>query len=83
MANIDATLSGNSLAMAEKLPVKNIELPQASNILKVNASPRNTFPFCNKPRQPYPIKMRPTAPIPKFKVLYKCLKDFKTIKYYM
>ena len=69
MANIEATLSGNSLAIAEKLPVKNIELPQASKILKVNASPKNTFPLCSKPRHPYPIRIRPTNPIPKFRVL--------------
>lgn len=48
----DVTLSGNSLAMAEKLPVRNIEFPQASNIRIVNAKPRKSFPFWSKPRQP-------------------------------
>ena len=85
MANIEATLSGNSRAMAEKLPemnchgevgawkndvpVRNIEFPQASKILMTNARPRKTFPFLRRPRHPYPIRISPTAPIPTFKVL--------------
>ena len=32
--NMEATLVGNSLAIALKLPVRKAELPQASNILK-------------------------------------------------
>ncbi len=79
MANMEAMLLGNSLAIMEKLPVRKPELPHASMILRAKDNPKKTLPFSILSSNPKRIEVTPTVPMPMLSVAFKGEGEEKTI----